>query len=109
MVTRRDYTAEAAEACKAVLIELVHLMGEFRDHIVVVGGWVPALLLPEATEPHAGTLDIDLALDFTHIPEDSDRIILQTLPARGYRQDPAQPFRFFREVKASGRERSGTA
>ena len=104
MVTRKDYTAEAAEACKAVLIELVHLMGGFRDHMVVVGGWVPALLLPEATEPHAGTLDIDLALDFRQIPDDSYRTILQTLSVRGYRQDPAQPFRFFREVKAPGRE-----
>lgn len=104
MVTRRDYTAEATEACKAVLIELIQLMGEFRDHMVVVGGWVPALLLPEATEPHAGTLDIDLALDFRQIPDDSYRTMLQTLSARGYRQDPAQPFRFFREVKASGRE-----
>ena len=104
MVTRGDYTAEATGACKAVLIELIHLMGEFRDHVVVVGEWVPALLLPEAPERHAGTLDIDLALDFTQIPEDSYRTILQTLSARGYRQDPAQPFRFFREVKASGRE-----
>lgn len=104
MVTRRDYTAEATEACKAVLIELIHVMGEFRNHMVVVGGWVPALLLPEATEPHAGTLDIDLALDFRQIPEDSYRRILQTLSARGYRQDPAQLFRFFREVKMSGRE-----
>src|SRR3989304_3292285 len=95
MVTRRDYTAEAAEACKAVLIELVHLMGEFRDHMVVVGGWVPALLFPEAPEPYGGTLDIDLALDFRQIPEDSYRTILQSLSARGYRQDPAQPFRFY--------------
>lgn len=104
MVTRRDYTVEAAEACKAVLIELVHLMGEFRDHMVVVGGWVPALLFPEAPEPHTGTLDIDLALDFKQIPEESYRSILQTLSAGGYRQDPSQPFRFFREVAASGRE-----
>ena len=104
MVTRRDYTAEAAEACKAVLIELVHLMGELRDHMVVVGGWVPALLLPEATEPYRGALDIDLALDFSQIPDDSYRTILRTLSARGYRQDPAQPFRFIREVKLSGRE-----
>lgn len=37
MVTFRDYTAEAIEACRAVLIELVYLMGEFRDHLVVVG------------------------------------------------------------------------
>lgn len=103
MVTRRDYTAEAAEACKAVLIELVHLMGAFRDHMVVVGGWVPTLLLPEAAEPHSGTLDIDLALDFRQIPDDLYRTILQTLAARGYQQDPAQPFRFFREVEAPGR------
>ena len=104
MVTRRDYTAEVVEACRAVLIELVHLMGEFRDHMVVLGGWVPVLLLPKATEPHAGTLDIDLALDFRHIPEDSYRTMLQSLSATGFRQDPAQPFRFFREVKAPGRE-----
>lgn len=104
MVTRRDYTAEAAEACKAVLIELIHLMGEFRDHMVVVGGWVPALLFPKVQESHVGTLDIDLALDFRQIPDDSYRTILQALSARGYRQHPAQPFRFFREVTVSGRE-----
>jgi hypothetical protein len=92
------------EACRAVLIELVHLMGEFRDHMVVVGGWVPVLLLPKATEPHAGTLDIALALDFRHIPEDSYRTMLQSLSATGYRQDSAQPFRCFREVRRSGRE-----
>lgn len=104
MVSRRDYTAEAVKACQAVLIELIHLMGEFRDHIVVVGGWVPALLLPVASEPHAGTLDIDLALDFRQIPDESYQTILEALVARGYRQDSAQPFRFFREVPVEGRE-----
>jgi hypothetical protein len=45
MVTRRDYTAEAVGAAKSVLIELVHLLGEYRNEIVLVGGWVPELLL----------------------------------------------------------------
>jgi hypothetical protein len=45
MVTKKDYTAEAVEAARLVLIELIHLLGEYRDHIVVVGGWVPDLLL----------------------------------------------------------------
>ena len=56
MVSRRDYTAEAVAACKSVLVELVHMLGEIRDHLVIVGGWVPVLLVTGATEPHPGTL-----------------------------------------------------
>lgn len=102
MVTRGDYPPDAVEACKAVLIELVHMMGEFRDHMVVVRGWVPGLLFPEAPEPHVGTLDIDLALNFAKIADESYRTILHALQARGYRQDPRQPFRFFRDVPMQG-------
>lgn len=102
MVSRRDYTAEAIEACKTVLVELIHLMGEFRDHLVVVGGWVPGLLLPNAQEPHVGTTDIDLALDFRNISDDTYQTLLQALTARGYRQDPEQPFKFYRDVPMPG-------
>ena len=102
MVSRKDYTAEAVAACKSVLVELVHLMGEFRDHMVIVGGWVPVLLVISAPEPHPGTLDIDLALDFAQIPEDTYRTILKTFAARGYKQDAAQPFRFFRTISLGG-------
>ena len=91
MVTsRRDYSAEGIEAAKSVLIELMQLLGEFRDHMVVVGGWVPVLLLTDAREPHVGTLDIDLALDFRSISEASYRTLLEALTSRGYRQDPQQ-------------------
>ena len=41
MVTRRDYTAERIEAARSVLIELVHLLGEYKDDIVLIEGWVP--------------------------------------------------------------------
>ena len=98
MVSRRDYTAEAVAACKSALVELVHMLGEIRDHVVVVGGWVPVLLVTDAAEPHPGTLDIDVALDFRNIPEATYQSILKTFTARGYKQDARQPFRFFRTV-----------
>ncbi|MBZ5623705.1 MAG: hypothetical protein LAQ69_34150 [Acidobacteriia bacterium] len=43
-VTFRDYSADQVEAARSVLLELVHLLGEYRDDIVVVGGWVPSSL-----------------------------------------------------------------
>ena len=67
MVTRRDYTAEAVEAAKSVLIELTHLLGEYRDNIVLIGGWVPELLIPQKPRPHVGSIDIDLALNHLKI------------------------------------------
>lgn len=38
MVTRSDYNQEAVEAAHSVLLELVHMLGEHRDRIVLVGG-----------------------------------------------------------------------
>jgi hypothetical protein len=103
VTTRRDYAAEAVTAAKSVLVELLQILGEFRDQMVVVGGWVPGLLLPDASEPHVGTLDIDLALDFQNLPEASYTTLLRALTSRSYRQDPEQPFRFFREIPVQGR------
>jgi len=103
VTTRHDYTAAALQVVKNVLVELVQILGEFRDHIVVVGGSVPSLLLRNATEPHIGTLDIDLALDFRNIPEASYQTLLKALTSRGYRQG-GQPFQFFRDVLLSNRD-----
>lgn len=49
---RSDYPALAVEAARSVLLELGHLLGQYRQHIVVVGGWVPVFLCPEPEEPH---------------------------------------------------------
>ncbi len=98
MVTQSDYDQRALDACKAVLLELVHLMGEFKDQIVVVGGWVPSFLIPQTKDPHIGSMDIDVALDFAHISDESYHTILGVLSRRGYQQDQEQPFRFFRNV-----------
>lgn len=45
MVTKRtDYTAEAVEAARSVMLELTRRLGEYQKGIVIVGGWVPELL-----------------------------------------------------------------
>lgn len=62
--TQHDYDARQIEAARRVLVDLGQVLGSwFSASIVVVGGWVPDLLLPEADEPHIGSIDVDLALD----------------------------------------------
>ena len=70
MVTRRDYTAEAIEAARSVLIELMHLLGKYREHIVLIGGWVPDILFSKEGAPHVGSMDVDLALNHKGLKEE---------------------------------------
>jgi len=41
MVIKYDYSKKEVDACLSVLIELMTILGEFRDNIVLVGGWIP--------------------------------------------------------------------
>ena len=99
MVTKRtDYTAEAVEAARSVLLELTRLLGEYQDSIVIVGGWVPTLLLNQAPREHIGSLDVDMALNHRTLREVGYKSIMQLLLAHGYYQGE-QPFIFFRTVQ----------
>ena len=69
MVTRTDYMGDSVQAARSVLLELSRTLGAYRKHLVLVGGWVPELLLPEAEPRHVGSLDIDLALYHRKLPE----------------------------------------
>jgi len=102
VTTRTDYTAEAVEAARSVMLELTRILGEYQDGIVLIGGWVPELLLSSAGHPHTGSLDVDLALDHQSLGEAGYKTILQLLLARGYRQGE-QPFTFFRTVQVGNK------
>lgn len=41
MVTKGDYSQHAVAAAESALLELTHLLGEYRDNIVLIGGLVP--------------------------------------------------------------------
>ncbi len=97
MVTKVDYPQDEVEACLSVMVELMTLLGAFRDSIVLVGGWMPYFLFEEGRQEHTGSLDIDIALDFKKISDDTYGTILQILEERGYEQGK-QPFIFHRNI-----------
>jgi hypothetical protein len=102
MVSKSQYREREVNACKSVLLELVHLLGELKEEMVIIGGWTPSFLFPGARDPHIGSLDIDVALNFQKIPEDTYQTILKAFLKWGYTQNEQQPFRFFRKVPVEG-------
>jgi hypothetical protein len=102
--TSHDYTADAVAAARSVLLEVVHLLGEYRDSIVLVGGWVPPLLIPDFASSHVGSIDVDLALDHRVLQEPGYRTIQELLLSTDYEQDERQPFIFRRRVAVKGRD-----
>ena len=93
-VTQRDYSEEIVKASKSVLIELTRLLGEYRDEIVLVGGWVPGLQYAD----HIGSKDVDLAIDHRELQEAGYQKIEETLLKAEYRRDEDNPSRYWRKV-----------
>ena len=58
-----DYSQRQTMAARRVLVDVGQVLASFVDCLVVVGEWTPDLLLPDAEEPHVGSIDVDLALD----------------------------------------------
>jgi len=103
MVSRYDYNARLVSAAHSVLLELVHVLGEYKDDLIIVGGWVPALLFPSIPDGHIGSVDIDIALDHRSVREDVYRTIKKLLESRGY-EEAEQPYVFYRKLVVDGEE-----
>lgn len=86
------------------MLELVRLLGEYSDDIVIVGGWVPALLIPQEGERHVGSTDVDLALNHKSLQDPGYETICRLLTDRGYRQDDEQPFIYWRSIRVGDKE-----
>ena len=95
MVNRRNYSDEIVEAARSVQLEVIRILGEYKENIVIVGGWVPELLIPDAEEKHIGSSDVDLALNHRKINETGYKTIKEQLLSHGYTEGE-QPFTFQR-------------
>ena len=96
---QEDYPQREVEAARRVMTELWQVLGEYRDAMVLIGGWVPELLLPSAIPPHTGSLDVDVLLDPGPL-RDEDRYadLVLLWKARGY-EETDKPFELAKNVK----------
>lgn len=100
MVTKLNYNKKEVDTCLSVIVEIMTILGRYRDKIVLIGGWVPYFILDKQGKDHIGSIDIDLALDFKKISDASYRSILELIKRRGYTQG-TQPFIFNRNIKTA--------
>jgi hypothetical protein len=73
---------EQTEAAHRVLIEVINILGAFKNEIVIVGGWVPELKYPN--KMHIGSLDVDLAISPRAIAPNVYSTILKRLIDKHY-------------------------
>ncbi len=96
-----DYSAGQKEAAYKVLGEIVNLLGEYSEHIRIIGGWVPALLYPDSD--HIGSIDVDVLLDQQQIRKaESYRTIKRLLERNGYTRHPEKYFTFVKTILLEG-------
>jgi predicted nucleotidyltransferase len=82
------YDPEVTEACERVLVTLLRSLGPWRDSIFLVGGLTPRYLIkarPPEANPHAGTGDLDLVVDFAILNDiEAYRTLEDNLKAIGF-------------------------
>ena len=83
------------DAARSVLLEVMNVLGEYRDEIVIVGGWVPDLIYPD--KRHGGSLDVDLAIGPGAVGANEYSTILARLTESDYTHT-TNPTRFYRNV-----------
>jgi len=95
---RNDYSERQIEAARRVLVDVCQVLAAFADCMVVVGGWIPDLLLPEAEEPHIGSIDVDLALDAAKLNQGRYAELLKLLLDTKRYKKGAKPFQLMARV-----------
>jgi len=86
------YTGGYTRLVRATCLYVATRLGDLMDHLVVVGGLVPSLLieqddLPAGASPHAGTMDLDIGLDLAMFDDGRYRTLTDRLRRAGFEQD----------------------
>ncbi len=93
-----DYEPRQVTAARRVIVDVMQVLASYKDCLVLVGGWVPDLVIDDADERHVGSIDVDLALDAAKLDEGRYAEMLKLLlNTKRYRQGE-KGFQFITEV-----------
>jgi hypothetical protein len=86
------YKSEQVEIVRATCLYVATKLSDIMDELVVIGGLVPSLLikqdeLPEGTEAHVGTMDLDVGLTLALLDEGRYKTLTERLRRAGFEQD----------------------
>jgi hypothetical protein len=93
-------TEGESRAGRAVLLDVLTVLGQYLDGMVVIGGWVPDIRFPD--QGHIGSLDVDLAVDPRTVKPSAYASMRTRLVAAGYQQTAPHSGIFVKEVTAGG-------
>jgi hypothetical protein len=103
----RMYSKSITESSKSVLIEVLRILGSYRDYLVLTGGWAPYFILEKfgGGGQHCGSIDIDFVLNPRLIDLRVYETIVSSIEKRGYKPyvtdyGEVLPYRFYRSVKS---------
>jgi len=90
--TAGGYRGDQVDMIRATCLYLATKLGDLMDNLVVIGGLVPSLLidqegLAEGTDPHVGTMDLDVGMAVTLLDQGRYRTITDRLRRAGFSQD----------------------
>jgi hypothetical protein len=94
-----DYSDRQTTAARRVLVDLGQVLASFKECVVIVGGWVPDLLLQDSAEPHVKSIDVDLALDAAKLADGRYAELLALLLDTRRYQRSEKPFQLYTIVE----------
>lgn len=97
-----DHKDIVIKATRQVLLEVFKLLENFHESLILVGGWVPIMIIPEARDKHIGTHDVDLVINDKFLNETGSETIEDILLTNGYQQG-TELGRYFKTIKINGK------
>jgi len=100
------YERPLVTASMSALLELTMSLRSYREALVLIGGWVPFILLRDHRLAgndfeHIGSIDIDLVVDPDRISTHEYATIVEIITDRGWSHSEGSLFSFSKQVPAS--------
>jgi hypothetical protein len=104
--THTTFVSNIADVSFAHVLELMMALGSYREGLVLVGGWVPYLLLKayqsqDISFQHVGSKDIDIVVNPAIVDQKRYATIVELLEQRGYIPKEHSKYSFVKRVQTT--------